>query len=169
VEAIPAALTATLIGGIVQFNRDTGIQQIELLRIGDGSVEHVDSVGKVTSILDTDPDELAISEGIGPGPRSRAIFEQPDQLVAKTVMLGPRESLIVSSDGLARGHKQTVTSKVAELLGEEFWQTARVEEADAALRMLHKACSAADEIFRSDAKQSLFADNVSLIVIRSGG
>jgi serine/threonine protein phosphatase PrpC len=169
VAAIPDALTATLIGGIVQFHKDTGMQQVELLRIGDGSVEHIDSKGVVTAVLDTDPETLTISEGLGPGPRSRAVFDTPDQLIVKTVMLGPRESLLVSSDGLTRGHQQSVTGKLTDLLSEPFWQKARVEEADAAMQILHRACEAADQIFERDQEQSLFNDNVSLIVIRSGG
>lgn len=164
--AMPAALNATLIGGVLQLNRETGVQQVELLRIGDGNVEHIDSRGVVTLVLDTDREVSAIAEGLGPGPRSRAMFDQPDLLQVKTVALQPGECLIVSSDGLTRGHHQSVASKVAELLDEQFWQTARVEQADAALRVLRRACNAADE---KDATQSLFSDNVSLIVIRAGG
>jgi serine/threonine protein phosphatase PrpC len=168
VAAMPAALMATLIGGIVQRNNILGSYQVELLRIGDGTVEHIDGGGNVTSVLETDPDVLAISESLGPGPRSRALFEQPHHLGTKTVMLGPGESLIISSDGLARGHQQLVSTKVSELLGAKFWETARPEEADAALQVLYKACHAADELFKQNTEEILFSDNVSLIIIRLG-
>lgn len=169
VATMPAALNATLIGGVAQPNGGAGVFQIELLRIGDGTVEHIDAKGNLTSVLDTDPTVMAISESLGPGPQSRALFEQPGTpLSTTTVMLGPGESLIVSSDGLARGHEQPISKKLSELLGGQFWKKARSEEADAALQILHQACGSADELFLQDAKQSLFADNVSLIVIRSG-
>jgi serine/threonine protein phosphatase PrpC len=167
VAAMPSALNATLIGGVAQPNGSPGGFQIELLRIGDGSVEHIDAKGDLTSVLDTDSSVMAISESLGPGPQSRALFEQ-GVLSTKTVMLGKGDSLIVSSDGLARGHELPISQKLSELLGEQFWQKARAEEPDAALQILHRACDSADELFRQDAKRNLFADNVSLIVIRSG-
>jgi serine/threonine protein phosphatase PrpC len=167
VAAMPAALNATLIGGVAQPNGSTGVFQIELLRIGDGTVEHIDAKGNLTCVLETDPSVMAITESLGPGPQSRALFEQ-GALATTTVMLGPGESLVVSSDGLARGHDQPISKKLSELLGEQFWEKARPEEADAALEILHRACDSADKVFLGDAKQSLFADNVSLIVIRSG-
>ena len=42
VPAMPAALTATLIGGVAQPNESAGTYKVELLRIGDGTVEHID-------------------------------------------------------------------------------------------------------------------------------
>jgi len=169
IAAMPAALNATLIGGVAQPNGSGGMFQVELLRIGDGTVEHIDAHGNLTSVLDTDPEVTMISEALGPGPQSRALFEEPGSPLSTTsVTLGPGESLIISSDGLARGHEQPISRKLSELLGEQFWKKARPEEADAALQILHRACDRADELFLQDAKQSLFADNVSLIVIRSG-
>jgi serine/threonine protein phosphatase PrpC len=170
VAAMPAALNATLIGGIVQPNGSQGAFQVELLRIGDGTVEHIDAHGKVASVLGTDPNVMAITEALGPGPQSRALFDHSGSaLSTTTVMLGPGESLIVSSDGLARGHELPISQKLSELLGEQFWKEARPEEPDAALQILDRACSMADALFGQDARQSLFADNVSLIVIRAGG
>jgi hypothetical protein len=169
VASMPAALNATLIGGVAQPNGGAGAFQVELLRIGDGTVEHIDAGGHLTSVLNTDPDVMAISEAMGPGPQSRAMFDPGGTpLSTTTVMLGPGESLIISSDGLARGHEQPISKKLSELLGEQFWKKARPEEPDAALKILHRACGSADKLFLQDAKQSLFADNVSLIVIRSG-
>jgi len=56
------------------------------------------------------------------------------------------------------------------LLGEQFWITASPEQVDAALKVLHKACASADNSFAQGAgNQELFADNVSLIMIRAGG
>jgi hypothetical protein len=167
VAAMPAALNATLIGGVVQPNGSTGVFQIELLRIGDGTVEHIDAKGNLTCVLETDPSVMAITESLGPGPQSRALFEQ-GVLATTTVMLGPGESLVVSSDGLARGHDQPISKKLSELLGEQFWAKARPEQADAALEILHRACDSADQVFLGNTKESLFADNVSLIVIRAG-
>jgi serine/threonine protein phosphatase PrpC len=170
VAAMPAALNATLIGGVVQPNGSPGNFQVDLLRIGDGSVEHIDARGQITSVLDTDPEVMKISEALGPGPQSRALFDQAGTpLHVTTVTLGPGESLLVSSDGLARGHTLPISRKLSELLGEGFWKKAQAEEADAALRILHRACASADELFLQDPKQTLFADNVSLILIRSEG
>lgn len=169
VAAMPAALNATLIGGVVQPNGTPGVFQIEVIRIGDGSVEHIDADGNLTSMLDTDPNVMQISESLGPGPQSRALFEQSETtLPTTTVMLCPGESLIVSSDGLVRGHDQPITRKLEQLLGKQFWNEARPDEADAALKILRRACHSADELFLQDSNQSLFADNVSIIVIRSG-
>ncbi len=170
VAAMPAALNATLIGGVAQPNGSPGNFQVDLLRIGDGSVEHINAQGEITSVLDTDPEAMKISEALGPGPQSRALFDQASTpLRITTVTLGPGESLLVSSDGLQRGHTLQISTKLSELLGEEFWKKARAEEADAALRILHRACASADELFSQDATHSLFADNVSLILIRSEG
>jgi hypothetical protein len=170
VAAMPVALNATLIGGIVQPIGNQGVFQVELLRIGDGTVEHIDAGDEVTSVLDTDPNVMAISEVMGPGPRSRALFDDPAHaLHATTVMLAPGESLVISSDGLQRGHQSQISQKLTELLGEQFWKEARPDEPDAALEILHRACGVADALFVQDPRQSLFADNVSLIVIRSGG
>jgi serine/threonine protein phosphatase PrpC len=170
VAAMPPALNATLIGGVVQPSGTPGSFQVELLRIGDGTVEHIGTQGELTSILDTDPEVMKISEAMGPGPQSRALFEEnSNPQRTSTVTLGPGESLLISSDGLTRGHTQPISKKLEELLGEPFWKKVRPEEADAALRILHRACSSADDLFLQDAKQSLFADNVSLILIRAEG
>ncbi len=170
VAAMPAALNATLIGGVAQPNGSPGNFEVDLLRIGDGSVEHINAQGEITSVLDTDPETMKISEALGPGPQSRALFDKastPPRIT--TVTLGPGEILLVSSDGLQRGHTLPISRKLSELLGEEFWKKARAEDADTALQILHRACSSADERFLQDAKQTLFADNVSLILIRSEG
>jgi serine/threonine protein phosphatase PrpC len=168
VAAMPAALNATLIGGVVQPSGSSGSFQVELLRIGDGTVEHIGAQGQLTSILDTDPEVMKISEAMGPGPQSRALFEEnSNPQRTSTVTLGPGESLLISSDGLTRGHAQSISKKLEELLGEAFWKKVQPEEADAALRILHRACSSADDLFLQDTKQSLFADNVSLILIRA--
>jgi serine/threonine protein phosphatase PrpC len=170
VAAMPAALNATLIGGVAQPNGSSGNFQVDLLRIGDGSVEHINAQGEITSVLDTDPEAMKISEALGPGPQSRSLFDEASTpLRVTTVTLGPGETLLVSSDGLQRGHTLPISRKLSELLGEEFWKKAQAEEADAALQILHRACNSADELFLQDAKQSLFADNVSLILIRSEG
>jgi Protein phosphatase 2C len=169
VTSMPAALTATLIGGVVQPDKLGSTYRIELLRIGDGSVEHIDRAGRATPILTTDSEVMAISESMGPGPRSRALFEESGHRYdTKSLTLGPGESLIVSSDGLARGHQELISRKVAEVTGDEFWKTAQPEEVDAALQVLHQACSSADEVFNLDPSQCLFGDNVSMILIRSG-
>jgi Protein phosphatase 2C len=166
VAAMPPALNATLIGGVVQAQGD--LLKIVLLRIGDGSVEHIDVHGNVTVIMATDPGTVAISEAMGPGPQSRALFEPPARrLSTACAMLASGESLIISSDGLARGHDQSITRKLQELLGEPFWKKARPDEADAALQILHRACVSADESCLHG-PEGLFADNVSMILIRRG-
>jgi len=169
VPAMPAALTSTLIGGVVQPNGNPGGFQVELLRIGDGTVEHIDAQGNPRSVLDTDPEVMEITEALGPGPQSRALFEQQDHpLTTATLTLAHGDCLLISSDGLARGHQELISNKLAEILGESFWKKARPDEADAALQVLHRACGSADRLFLEDPQQNLFADNVSLIMIRAG-
>jgi serine/threonine protein phosphatase PrpC len=165
VAAMPSALNATLIGGVVQ-PRENTVVRVALLRIGDGSVEHIDAHGKVSVVLATDPATMAISEAMGPGPPSRRLFEQTHSLSATSVLLAPGDSLVISSDGLARGHDRPISTKLEELLGEP-WRGECWREADAALQILHRACASADEE-SARGIQGLFADNVSLIVIRSG-
>jgi serine/threonine protein phosphatase PrpC len=168
-SAIPAALTATLIAGIAQSSAE-GTFTIDLLRIGDGVVEHVEAGGQVSAVLETNPEVVAISQALGSGPRSRALFDNAGRsLETRTVTLQPGESLLISSDGLVRGHQQTVTAKLSELTGAAFWQTAQPTQPDAALAILHQACRAADELSETDPEQVLFADNVSLILIRCDG
>ncbi|WP_263352916.1 protein phosphatase 2C domain-containing protein [Acidicapsa acidisoli] len=166
---IPAALSATLIAGIAQPIANGGSYAIELLRVGDGSVEHIRRDGEVCPVFETNPEVVAIAQALGPGPRSRAHFDGSGEMIeTKSVTLQAGESLIVSSDGLVRGHQQSVSAKVSELMGQEFLNTAEPTQADAALQILHKACSFADELFKKDSQQLLFADNVSLILIRCG-
>lgn len=166
-SSIPAALSATLIAGIAQPIPNEGSYAIDLLRVGDGSVEHISRDGEVCPVFETNPEVIAIAQALGPGPRSHALFDsQAEMIETNSVTLLAGESLVVSSDGLVRGHQQSVSGKVSELMGEEFWNTAQPKQADAALEILHKACSFADELFKKDSQQSLFADNVSLILIR---
>ncbi len=165
-SAIPAALTATLIAGVARPTND-GAYKVDLLRIGDGNVEHISRGGEVSTILDTDPDVVAVTQALGPGPRSRTLFDSPDaKLETRVVTLGCGESLIISSDGLARGHHQSIAAKLSGLMAEDFWKTALPTQADAALEILHKASGLADELSSTDTGQFLFADNLSLILIR---
>jgi len=165
-SAIPAALTATLIAGVTR-PIDDGAYKVDLLRIGDGNVEQISRGGEVSTIVETDPDVVAVSQALGPGPRSRTLFDSPDaKLETRAVTLGRGESLIISSDGLARGHHQSITAKLSGLMAEDFWKTAPPTQVDAALKILHKASGLADELSSTDTGQFLFADNLSLILIR---
>jgi hypothetical protein len=166
-KSMPSALNATLIGGVVEPATDLTSYRVELLRIGDGVAEHIDGNGKITALLATEPDVMKISESLGPGPRSRVLFERPpDEFTSKSVVLRAGEFLVISSDGLVRGHRQLVSEKLAELLGQDVLNAMRPDEADAALQVLQKACLSADELFKRDGTQRLFGDNVSLIIIR---
>ncbi len=170
--SIPSALSATLIGGVAQPAENAGSHRIDLLRIGDGTVEHIRQDGQddeIVSIVDTNPEVVAITQAMGAGPHLRAIFEGGEEAIeTRTLILAPGESLLLSSDGLARGHRQTVAAKLSELIGEPFWKTAQSAQSEAALQILHKACRSADDLSGKDPEQVLFADNVSLILIRCG-
>jgi Protein phosphatase 2C len=166
-SSIPAALHATLIAGIGQPSPEPGTYDIAVLRIGDGVVEHISSDGVVSAVLRTDPDVVEIAQALGPGPRSRELLETEDEnLETCSIRLEPGEALIISSDGLVRGHQQSVTGKLSEILGPAFWKTTRTAGNETALDILRQACRSADELFEKDPQQSLFADNVSLILIR---
>jgi hypothetical protein len=169
-SAMPPALSSTLLGGVVQNLESSEQYRVDFFTIGDGVAEQIDSNGDIHPLVVTDPAVTRIFESVGPGPRAREVLEDADQRVGThTVTLRAGETLLVSSDGLARGHSGEVSKKLADLLGEPFWITARSAEPDAALKILRSACSRADQIFENDPNESLFADNVSIIMIRCGG
>jgi hypothetical protein len=165
---LPAALSSTLIGGVVQAV-GLGEYRAEVMRIGDGVIEQISSASEIASIAVTDPTVTKIREAVSPGPGAREILDNPEERVGiYSVMLRTGESLIVSSDGLTRGHTEPVSRKVAELLVRPFWMDS-VNEPDAALKILRAVCRRADEAAQENPDQLLFPDNVSLIMIRCGG
>ena len=167
--SIPAALTATLIAGIGQPSaEEPGAYDIDVLRIGDGVVEQISREGAVSALMQTDAEVVQIAQALGPGPASRAVLDaQEENLETCRLHLQPGEMLLISSDGLVRGHQQSITDKLSEILGPKFW-TANTGNENA-LDILRQACRFADDQYEKDPQQMLFADNVSLILIGCAG
>lgn len=158
----PAALTATLIGGIVR-RLDANRHDAHILRIGDGVVEHISRTGEVSSVMAMDSSVSEISNALGPGPVSRAGLE--GGFTRKSVELFPGDSLLLSSDGLANGHSDQVASKLSELLRGDLrrrFDTSRT----AAYQVLQRVAAIADGLHHRNSAQ-IFGDNLSLILIKA--
>jgi serine/threonine protein phosphatase PrpC len=164
---MPAALSATLIGGIVVPGEQPGQFRVNLLRVGDGVVEHIDREGSIEPVLEMDPQVLTISTAVGPGPRSRTGMNAKGAILTKAITLKEGEFLLVSSDGLTRGHNDLVTAKLNEILQREVIRDLRPGDPAAVLEILRSVCQKADELHQSDGQSALFADNVSAVLIAS--
>jgi hypothetical protein len=156
-------MATTLLGGVVVTTHDA--TRVHLITIGDGVVELGGALAGAPpeQLLTTDPNETAISESLSPGPLGRRTVAQ---LTANAAFTLPRTAtLVVSSDGLARGHTSPVYTKLEELAVEDGFP-ALSEERGATLRVLARCASFADAEHERDAA-NLFNDNLSLVLIRS--
>jgi hypothetical protein len=156
-----AAMASTLVGGLIRPEDDGGSFHVELLRIGDGLVERVSRTGDVQVILGMDSEETEISGALGPGPASKRAV---DAATPKQETLRANELLLVSSDGLARGHTESVGAKLTAIDG-DFHKTLDPARESAAHQILVAAAQFADDSFQRDPGTHLFNDNLSLIVI----
>lgn len=151
------ALSTTLITGIIRPAASDGARhEAIVLRIGDGVVEHVRDTGSVTPVFEMDPAVTEIAAAIGPGPLSAASFD-PEKMV-RTIVLEPGDVLVVSSDGLVRGHEGTVWATIAPLMEAASWS------ASSARRILERAAETADGAQAANRQSMLFDDNLSLIL-----
>jgi serine/threonine protein phosphatase PrpC len=151
---LPPALNATLIAGIVR--RHGSAAEATLLRIGDGIAEHVrDSV--VHQVFGMDAETTQITTAVGPGASKAAPVDEATAIRSVTLESGDR--LLISSDGLVRGHRADVWSTIAPFMSGEPWT------ATSASGILQRAATAADAAHRENPGTALFDDNLSLVLI----
>lgn len=154
-RSLPLAFATTLLGGFVSKVDNNGYQ-VHLVRIGDGLVEHCNDRGSITAILAMDNQETAISATICPG-----LFGQESlrKAILETCRLANGDWLLVSSDGLARGHRQSVWAQLHKIGA--FPDTTPYPER-MALQILDHACRVADVGL---GEPRLFGDNLSLALL----
>jgi len=157
---LPSAMAATLIGGVLHPFPPNGECEWVILCIGDGAVEQITSSGLVEQKFTTDPAVTQISEAIGPGALARHVLED-ERVTMLTCTMNPGDKLLISSDGLARGHANSVWVELMELAGDPGKQLRSGNHA-AALRLLSDAALAAEA---RGADDSLLEDNLSLILL----
>jgi hypothetical protein len=159
----PPALASTLIGGYLTPDGTAATGQI--LRIGDGVVEKLSPSGHCVSVLGMDSAVTEVSSFFGPGPAAAGSLSSAR---AVPIALDPGEWLLVSSDGLTRGHANSVTHELSTLLGPDFLRILEPREG-AALTLLDRAADAADQAHASGVNSALFADNLSLLLVANAG
>ncbi len=150
---LPSALNTTLIAGIVR-HRGTGAEAT-LLRIGDGIVEHVRG-SAVQQVFAMDAATTQIASAVGPG-ISKAPVD--DATAMQSVTLERGDVLVISSDGLVRGHDADVWSTIAPFMNGARWTD------KSAPGILQGAATAADAAHREDPRTALFDDNLSIVMI----
>jgi hypothetical protein len=74
-------------------------------------------------------------------------------------MLQPGDNLVISSDGLVRGHASDVWSTIAPFLDHGRWNDAT------APGVLERAANAADAAYHENPDSVRFDDNLSLVLI----
>ena len=163
-RAFGPALATTMIGGLVAPSEQGDRLTAYILVIGDGVVERIDREHHVHSVVAMDHEVKTISTVISPGPISRAALQRESWVHA--VEIGAGESLVVSSDGLARGHNELVSSKLSIMLGADlsaypFFTATTLRD------ILGRAAHEADKLYAKNPQSSLFQDNLSLIVIHN--
>lgn len=146
------ALCATLLGGLAVRGPLPGQWSFHVVRLGDGVVEVFGSTS-VVSAMTMDRSETELATSLCPGPLGRAAVES---LEYTTGVCGPDQSLLLSSDGLLRGHSETVAATLASV-SDKF---ATERGTNTPLDVLVDAASYADR-----QQSDLFGDNLGLIVI----
>jgi hypothetical protein len=100
---------------------------------------------------------------MGPGPRSRQVLER-EQVFALNLILRAGDHLLVSSDGLARGHNNPVWREMVGLIGDPRARLAR-GNSTAAIDVLRQISLAAESRHTGG---SYLDDNLSLILLAVG-
>ena len=157
------ALATTLIGGFILPAACTGEFSAAVICVGDGAVERIGQDGQVEQIFATDPAVTEIGMAMGPGPLAREAL-QGNGIEPRPITLKAGDYLLVSSDGLARGHQESIWKKANELVGDIRPQFRRCHSC-AAGDLLRDLAAAAE---KSDDSGHLFDDNVSLILVAVG-
>ena len=109
-------------------------------------------------LIATDPSTTEIDAFIGAGIRSRQVLER-EQVTAIHEVLRAEERLLISSDGLTRGHLNSVWNEIVELTGDPRSRLEPDNDAVAAALLSDLAKAAGG---------GLFEDNLSLIVMAVG-
>ena len=159
----PPALASTLIGGYLAPAGASASGHV--LRIGDGVVEKLDPFDRCDSVLGMDSTVTEVSTYFGPGPIAAGNLSAA-QVVSIT--LDPGEWLLVSSDGLTRGHSNSVSDQLSARLGRDFLRQLPPTNG-AALSPLERAAAAADQAHASGTALDLFGDNLSLVLVTNAG
>ena len=157
------ALATTLIGGLIRPSSVAGSFTASVICLGDGVVEKISLGGQFQQIIATDPEISEITHSMSPGPLA-AKFIRSGKLAPVTIDMRQGDHLLVSSDGLARGHSGPVWPMIEELAGDI---RARLQRgiADSTAILLRDVTAKASELRNS---RHLFDDNVSLILISAG-
>jgi hypothetical protein len=156
-RSLPLAFATTLLGGFVSPDNRSGYQ-VYIVCVGDGLVEHRSSQGSITAVLTMDNQETAISATICPG-----LFGQESlrQAALQTCRLTSGDYLLISSDGLTRGHQQSVWMQL-ERSG--AFQGIAPDSEQMAWQILDRACRVADARVE---EPRLFGDNLSLLLLKA--
>ena len=150
-----AALATTLIGGFIMASENNSFD-VHLMYLGDGVAELYNSnEQKIERLLDIDADVTEISHALCPGPLGKEGLQNIAILSPFTMRRG--DWLLISSDGLARGHHSYIFS-VLENAG--FTPTQESED-EFAWNLLERTASSAD----AENANTLFNDNLSLILL----
>lgn len=153
------AMATTLVGGFLFSDNDAF--RGYLLRIGDGIAELV-SGSHVERLLDMDSTETRVSAFLAPGPLSKARVREYATILP--IAMSRSEHLLISSDGLTRGHKSSVWAQLQEAVPLKILPPAEHTSSYAA-DVLRSAAEHADRRHELDPNSSLFRDNLSLIHI----
>ncbi len=155
----PPGLSSTLIGGFLARRRN-GLEGFAL-RLGDGVIERVSGNEEVTPIFGMDSEVTAISAFFGPGPLCAGHLGSAE---IKDIRVESGELLLISSDGLTRGHSLGVYRELQELLGAGFARKLP-RNGSTAHELLELAGRRSDELHESQGDSQLFADNLALTLI----
>lgn len=161
---IGPVLAATLLGGFLRYNKKQQCFEAHILRLGDGVIEHRNIKGEVTSYFHTDDEEMGISTVLCPGPLGKESLKRIE--IKNSIQIYPNDSLLISSDGLVRGHKLLVWKKLQEILGENKMR-AIISSADdcKAYNLLKQLSDFSDKTAEETKNNYLFGDNLSLILL----
>ncbi|GEM_PF-5580280 len=151
-----AALSTTLIGGFIQPSSKKNIFDVHLAFIGDGVVEFYDVQKQtVERLLNIDANTTEISNAVCPGPLGRKSVEQ--SLFLQPFEMKRGDWLLISSDGLARGHEKYLF----KVIDDSGFTTSQKHDEKFAWELLENTAKSAD----AQNVKSLFNDNLSLILL----
>jgi len=151
----------TLIGGCVEHVGDH--LQVKLIRVGDGAVEKIERSGEVRQVMTMNSQDVKIADVIAPGPRHRLTLAGAE---CKNTTLVSGEVLLISSDGLMRGHDETLVSKITKLEQGGLGHFVSRDEPRAALDLLIRMATLANKLHvETGNDESYFGDNLSLVAV----